>query len=192
MNNNDYYLSYNEYDNKDLKNLEIELKEKKLISFFSHLIENSEWSYIDNLLSKKIDFYKEINAKICLEKYLENLSNSLYHNGQWRKELINVLELSSTKYFFIKRQFTKNIVKNIKEIENNIKLTTRERVLSSPFSKDTLEIGKKLMTENTNLLYLFKGIKLEEFKILGNKLNLENKLQNKLSKEKKKEKVKKI
>ena len=192
MNNKDYYLEYNQYDNKDLKNLEIELKEKKLISFFSHLIENSEWNYIDNLLANKIDFYKEINAKICLEKYLENLSNSLYHNGQWRKELINVLELSSTKHFFIKRQFTKNIVKNIKEIEINIKNRTRERVLASPFSRDTLEIGKRLMTENEKLIYLFKGIKLDEFKILKNKLILENKLQKILKSENKKEKINKI
>jgi len=192
MNNKDYYLEYNQYDNKDLKNLEIELKEKKLISFFSHLIENSEWNYIDNLLANKIDFYKEINAKICLEKYLENLSNSLYHNGQWRKELINVLELSSTKHFFIKRQFTKNIVKNIKEIEINIKNSTRERVLASPFSRDTLEIGKRLMTENEKLIYLFKGIKLDEFKILKNKLILENKLQKILKSENKKEKINKI
>ncbi len=192
MNNKDYYLEYNQYDNKDLKNLEIELKERKIVSFFSYLVEKSEWSYIDDLLANKIDFYKEINAKICLEKYLENLSNSLYHNNQFRKELINILELSSSKYFFIKRQFTKNIVKNIKEIESNIRNSTRERVLSSPFSRDTLEIGKRLMTENEKLIYLFKGIKLDEFKILKNKLILENKLQKTLKSENKKEKVNKI
>ena len=93
---------------------------------------------------------------------------------------------------FIKRQFTKNIVKNIKEIESNIRNSTRERVLSSPFSRDTLEIGKRLMTENEKLIYLFKGIKLDEFKILKNKLILENKLQKTLKSENKKEKVNKI
>lgn len=188
---NDYYLSYNQYDNKELKNLEIELKEKKLISFFSHLTENSNWDYIDNLLDGKVDFYKEINAKPLLEKYLENLSNSLYHNNEWRKELKNILELSSNKHLFIKRIFAKKVVKNIKEIENNIKKSTMERVLSTPFARDTIEIGKILMNENANLIYLFKGIKLKDIVILKNKLNLENKLEETKS-EKKKEKVNKI
>lgn len=188
---NDYYLSYNQYDNKELKNLEIELKEKKLISFFSHLTENSNWDYIDNLLDGKVDFYKEINAKPLLEKYLENLSNSLYHNNEWRKELKNILELSSNKHLFIKRIFAKKVVKNIKEIESNIKKSTMERVLSTPFTRDTIEIGKILMNENANLIYLFKGIKLKDIVILKNKLNLENKLEETKS-EKKKEKVNKI
>lgn len=188
---NDYYLSYNQYDNKELKNLEIELKEKKLISFFSHLTENSDWDYIDNLLDGKVDFYKEINAKPLIEKYLENLSNSLYHNNEWRKELKNILELSSNKHLFIKRIFAKKVVKNIKEIESNIKKSTMERVLSTPFARDTIEIGKILMNENANLIYLFKGIKLKDIVILKNKLNLENKLEETKS-EKKKEKVNKI
>lgn len=192
MESNEYYLSYNQYDNKELKNLEIDLKERKLVSFFSHLSEKSDWDYIISLLDGKIDFYNEINVKLCLEKYLENLSNSLYHNGEWREELVNILEITSSKYFFIKKQLAKNIVKNIKEIEKNIKETTKERVLSNPFSRDTLEIGRQLMTENSNLIYLFKAIKLEDFKVLKNKLNLEHKLQTKLKKENKKEKVAKI
>lgn len=170
------YLEFSARDFQKIHEVENEIKETKLRSFYIELLANNELDDIHDLINKKIQFYEELNATLILEKAIEDISNSLFRD--LAKEAIhNIRNINEEKHLYIKNILVEKIVKNIKEIEKQE--FTEVQLQFSPFHKKTLEIGLELLLESPNFIDLFKTIEIKEYKKIIEKIELNEKLNDK-------------
>lgn len=171
-------LKFADRDLQQIKEFELEIKQKKLRWFFYQLLNYNKLDYIDDMLNNRIPFYQETNNKLAFEKVIEDVSCAL-HLEDYDNAKNTVLNIKEGKYFFIKELFIQNLFLNISKFVNISNYTFEEVLVFESNKRSIVQVAIDMIIQNPQYLYLLDTMENHEYKSLVSKLYLEKKMLNK-------------
>lgn len=166
------YLSFNERDQRRIRDLEIEIKKDKLKSLFWHVLEDNNLTLFDQLINGEVEFYQGINISFAFEQSIIEIVSGYGRSAEWAISAIeNILNLHESHYEFVHKELIIELRRRLMRV-----LETPDLQIENQYHH-FLNLTCQLVLKYPQHLPYVNGLPFSDLKELGEKIEFNQKLQ---------------